>query len=112
MSRRYKTLSAAIDGTEAQFQAWVVDLAQAHGWRVWHCENYRPGPSSMAGAPDLFLVHPRRGALFRELKTATGRLSQAQKDWGDDLKAAGCDYGIWRPEHKGQIRLILEGRMR
>lgn len=111
MSRRYKTLQAAVDGSEADFQALVIDLAQTCGWRVWHTRDMTKCPISMIGAPDLLLLNGERGmCLFRELKTATGKLSPAQEAWGRDLKAAGCDWGVWRPEHWPQIRRILMGR--
>ncbi len=44
-----------------------------------------------AGVLDLFLPVPRFGCpgLWIEMKAATGRLSETQKDWVDYLKQAG-----------------------
>jgi hypothetical protein len=35
--------------------------------------------------------------LIRELKTARGKLSQAQEMWIGALAAAGVNVGVWRP---------------
>ena len=84
--------------TERQFQAWVIDVAKAHGWKVYHTYDSR---RSEPGFPDLVLVRDR--VLFRELKTDIGRISPAQKEWGDALTQAGADFEIWRPQDKKTI---------
>ena len=48
------------------------------------------------GWPDLVVIGPR-GALFRELKSATGTLSPAQFDVACRLADAGLDYDVWIP---------------
>ena len=112
MSRRYKTLSAAIDGTEAQFQKAVVEFAERHGWKVAHTPDQRRSPASMVGYPDLVLYPPEGRQvpiLFRELKTPTGRLNLKQRLWGRYLRSLDADWGVWRPDHWPQIRRILSG---
>ena len=78
--------------TEKQFQTQIVMVAKANGWIVYHTYDSR---RSEPGFPDLVLVRDR--VLFRELKTDTGRISQAQQEWGDVLTKAGADFAIWRP---------------
>ena len=75
--------------TERAFQARVLDLAKLYGWMVFHPYSSR---RSTAGFPDLVLA--RHGqVLFVELKTDTGQLSVAQRQWRDALPDARC----WRP---------------
>lgn len=66
---------------EHVLQQQVEALARFYGWRVYHTHRSDRSP---AGFPDLVLV---RGAhlIFAELKTRTGRLSPAQREWQDDL---------------------------
>lgn len=93
--------------TEAEWQGKVVDAARWGAWRVAH---FRPGLTAdgghrthvaydAAGFPDLVLVHDRRRmVLFRELKTATGRVTAAQKAWHEALELAGANVAVWRPK--------------
>ena len=78
--------------TEKQFQTKIVMVAKANGWIVYHTYDAR---RSAPGFPDLVLVRDR--VLYREIKTNTGRVSVAQKNWGDALTKAGADFAIWRP---------------
>ena len=77
---------------EKNFQAYIVSIAKNRGWRVYHTFNSR---RSEPGFPDLLLVRNR--ILYRELKTEKGRISPAQKAWGESLIEAGGDFKIWRP---------------
>jgi hypothetical protein len=61
----------------------------------------------VSGWPDLALCG-RRGLLFRELKTAAGRLSVTQRQWGDRLCAAGADWAVWRPADLISGRIACE----
>jgi hypothetical protein len=79
--------------TEKKLQDLVGRLARAHGWHVFHV-TWSPGTTP--GWPDCVLVHPGQGrTLFRELKTARGRLSTRQREWLDVLTRAGHDAGVW-----------------
>lgn len=97
--------------SERDWQALVIDTARLYGWRVAH---FRTSPTASggwatavaadgAGFPDLVLVHPRRGdVVFAELKTNTGRLSDAQREWHEALTIATVENAhvagvVWRP---------------
>lgn len=79
--------------TEKQFQSQVIAIAKQFGWAAYHTYDSR---RSEPGFPDLVLVKDR--VLFRELKTDTGRISEAQKLWESMLLKAGADFKIWRPK--------------
>ena len=70
---------------------------------------YHPHDSrrSVSGWPDLALCG-RRGLILRELKTATGRLSRAQRQWGERLTTAGADWAVWRPADLTSGRITRE----
>jgi hypothetical protein len=46
-----------------------------------------------------------RGIIWAELKIEAGRLSPIQEHWGNNIKANGGEYYVWRPS---QIGLIAE----
>jgi hypothetical protein len=48
------------------------------------------------GWPDVHLTGPG-GVLYRELKSADGRLTADQAQYLADLQAAGQDADVWRP---------------
>lgn len=93
--------------TEEQFQQQVIDLAKLHGYRlIYHTHNSR---RSAPGFPDLVLVSEHRcRALFRELKTDTGRLSPDQFDWITSMSLAKLDAGVWRPADLQSGRIVKE----
>jgi len=78
---------------EAGFQAAVIDLITYRQLWCFHLTDSRTAP---AGWLDLTILG-QGGILFRELKTATGRLSKAQKHVIGLLEAAGRDVKVWRP---------------
>lgn len=100
--------------TEAGFQQAVIDLAHLNGWLVAHFRPAQtragkwvtPVAADGAGFPDLVLVHDEH-VLFRELKTAKGRVSVAQMHWLDALELAGADVGVWRPGDWPEIEATL-----
>ena len=97
--------------SERVFQSHVVQLAQVLGWLVYHTHDSR---RSAPGFPDLVLVHVGQGrVLWRELKSARGRLSVPQREWLDSLEAAGEDAGVWRPEDwvSGVVEAELKGEL-
>lgn len=51
-----------------------------------------------AGVPDLFICHPSRDSygLFLEIKSSSGRLSQQQTVWFDELEARNYRVEIVR----------------
>lgn len=82
---------------EIEFQGIIVALAEALGWQTFHVLD---SIGSNPGWPDLVLARyegPRCRVLFRELKTAKGKLRPEQLAWGQRLMAAGLDWKVWRP---------------
>lgn len=98
--------------TEAEFQQAVTQLAEWHGLKWWHDADSR---RNKAGLPDLIIVGRQDpgeppAVLWRELKTATGRVSRAQQAWLDWLRLAGADAAVWRPADlaSGRVRREME----
>lgn len=80
--------------SERQLQDLVVQAAKYLGYLVYHTYDSR---RSAPGFPDLVMVHPAGGMLWRELKATKGRLTPEQEQWLTTLNAAGQDAGVWRP---------------
>lgn len=108
--------------TEKQFSQQVVDLARLLGWKV-----YRQWTSihSPKGFPDLTMVREDR-LVFAELKSEQGKLTEAQAEWLEALRATGIGRRIftgvatpsgsgkvevyeWRPHQIEEIAGILQG---
>jgi hypothetical protein len=93
----------------------VLDLARLFGLKVAH---FRPAKTDRGwrtavqgdgkGYPDLTIAGPG-GALFVELKSATGRPSREQQEWLAMLNRAGAGTAIWRPAdlRSGRIKQEL-----
>jgi hypothetical protein len=89
---------------EADFQAWVVDVAKRFGWKVWHVPapmratkaGTWVGAREAAGLPDLIMLHddPPR-LIFAEVKGTGGKLSDEQREF---LQAAGA-VAEWSRDH-------------
>ena len=97
--------------TEAEFMQQIVDTARWCGWTlIYHTHDSRRSP---AGFPDLVLARPHR-LIFAEVKTETGRVTQAQLAWIANLKTIELDTGgiveahIWRPRDFDQITATLQ----
>jgi hypothetical protein len=101
--------------SEAEFQRRVIKAAHALGWMVAH---FRPSMNRRgqwmtavsadgAGFPDLVLVHRASGDLiFAELKSESGKLTEAQTVWLDALGRGGLGRAFWwRPS---EIDAIIE----
>lgn len=93
--------------SEKQFQDAVITTAKSMGYTlIYHTYDSR---RSEPGFPDLILIHPGKGiTLWRELKSAKGRLSPAQKKWIEGARAAGNDIDVWRPADLASERIIRE----
>lgn len=91
---------------EAHLQGAVIDMCRLFGVAWYHAYSSR---RSVPGWPDLALCGSR-GFMLRELKTATGRLTTEQQQWGLTLRAAGVSWDTWRPAdlHSGRIQAELE----
>jgi hypothetical protein len=99
--------------TEHQYQRTVTALATACGWTWWHVSDSRRsaggrviGDASVAGLPDLLMVHPTRGVVFAELKRQDGKVRDSQRRAFDALAPAAlcaaltaCKVRVhlWRP---------------
>lgn len=95
--------------TEKQWTAWVAQTAAGFGWRRAHTWTSIRSPR---GWPDEQLCRPPR-LVIAELKTMTGKVSPAQQEWLDDLKACpGIECYLWRPCDEDDVIRILapEGR--
>lgn len=93
-------LTAVTSGTRRQ-----PGLCKVLGVLYFHVYDSR---RSMPGFPDLLLVGSG-GFAFRELKSDTGTLRPEQRQWRDALRAAGADWGLWKPCDlaSGRIRAEL-----
>jgi hypothetical protein len=94
--------------SEAQLQASIVEAARYLGYRHYHTTDSR---KSQPGFPDLVLVHRTTGrVIFAELKSETGRVTDAQQEWLTLLGKLHEVY-LWRPAHwqDGTVRSVLVG---
>lgn len=75
---------------EREFQSWVIDTAEALGWRVWHVampmrpiggQRFVPEKRGR-GLPDLVMMRESPpGLIFAEVKNETGTLSAEQREF-------------------------------
>lgn len=79
--------------SEKQLSQHVVNLAKQRGWLVARWPTWR-ATGTDAGAPDLLMVRGGK-VLLVELKSSSGRLSEAQQAW---LEAAGGRMVVWTAE--------------
>lgn len=101
------TLDAAM--TEADFQRQVIELAELHGWHVWHDNDPR---RNARGLPDLLLL---RGAtlLWVELKSERGRVRPEQQAFIERLKQVKyVSADVLRPSDWPEIVKVLTTRVR
>jgi hypothetical protein len=73
--------------------------------RLWHYHT-RMSRGSTAGYPDLHIIAPGRGHMFRELKRQDERTTMTQLVVLDMLHDLGLDVSVWRPADllSGHIR--------
>lgn len=71
----------------------VEQTARLNGWTYYHTFKSQ---HSVPGFPDYVFV---RGSdlFFAELKTETGKLTDAQRTWRDYIEGAGREWHCWRP---------------
>lgn len=101
--------------SEAALQAQIIELARLLNFRVAHFRAARtekgwrtPVAADGAGFPDLTLCKPGR-LIFVEVKSHRGRLSAAQREWIEALRAAGQEVYVWRPDDFDEIERVLRG---
>jgi hypothetical protein len=91
---------------DAQLFASKTGLAPMLGWRLTYHTLRSKG--SRSGFPDRVLVRDRLIAV--ELKTESGPVSDAQREWLDGLAAAHVEAYLWRPRDVEEIGRILGRR--
>lgn len=102
---------------ENEFSTLVRDVARLAGWRGYHTYDSR---RSNHGFPDWVFVRNGR-IVFAELKAENGRVSDAQREWLDELEKAegmtdphgyrgGVEVHLWRPSDWDAIVETLTGR--
>jgi len=96
-----RPLAAAM--SEAQLLATIRQACRTLGLPCYHTHDSR---RSEPGFPDLVIVGER--VIYRELKSARGRLSAEQRAWLDALAHAGQDADVWRPDDLYSGRIIRE----
>jgi len=93
----------ALETTEKEWQAQVVALARTLGWHgLYHVFDSR---RSASGFPDLVLVRER--VVYVELKSETGKVSPAQKQWIGWLLDAGAEVYVARPRDLEALGVVL-----
>ena len=89
---------------EKEWQTQVLGLAKIYGWAHYHTWT---SIKSVPGWPDLVLCRPPR-IIFAELKTETGKATEAQAWWLDLLsRCDGVEVALWRPQDLGRIDEVL-----
>lgn len=96
--------------TEGEFQDMLIGTSRkpglirmlggvvVHFRPAWTGRGYRtPIQGDGEGFPDLVILTRSHRVLYRELKSDTGRLSRAQREWLERLERCGQDVGVWRP---------------
>ncbi len=105
--------------SEKALQDSVIEAAHVYGYRVAHFRSVpvkrgtrvvweTPVQADGKGFPDLVLVGNGK-LIWIELKAATGRLSEEQKQWQEALEASGQEVHVFRPEDwlSGRIDEVL-----
>ncbi len=108
--------------SERTLQNRVVDRAKRRGWKVAHAGrgiaafDKAGNPifvTPMApGWPDLFLAHPKHGAMAIELKKEEGVVEPEQREWLELLNLCGIPAVVIRPSdlREGRVNAILGAR--
>ena len=100
--------------SEREFQREVTELLTLLSWRWCHFRTaigyhgrYQTPLDGYTGWVDIVAVKDRR-VVFIELKSAKGKVTPAQQEWLDALRAAGQEVYVWRPEDWPQMAEILQ----
>lgn len=95
------------DTPEGTLLDQVRSLAKRYGWQSYHTHDSR---RSEPGYPDLTLCDGT-SLLIYELKTNTGKPTEAQQTWLNLLAHTGkVECGIWRPGDLAVIHARLSRR--
>jgi hypothetical protein len=108
--------------SEAALQKSIVGRAKRRGWKVAHAgrgiaafdsEGNPVFVTAMSkGWPDLFLAHPKLGAMAIECKKEGGIVEPEQQEWLQLLNLCGIPSFVIRPSHlrDGRVNVILGSR--
>lgn len=85
-------------GPEARLSDAVRRLLAAHGIPCYSTETkgVRRSTGVSRGISDLILLPEGDSPWFIELKSPKGRLTEHQKTFAADVKAAGGKFMVWR----------------
>lgn len=98
--------------TEDELLAGVTDALTIGGWRWFHVRRSDKALTMGAtGWPDIFAIHPHRGAMALELKRAGGRLDPEQAVWIAWLNMAGIPARVVEPRDYDLILSVILGRV-
>jgi hypothetical protein len=89
-----------------ELQAKIIELGHMFGWTIAHFRSVKtarggyitPVAADGKGFPDLLLVHPSAGVIFREIKGQYEPMREDQIKWQQRLLEAGADHAVWRPK--------------
>jgi len=100
--------------SEDTFQNNFIDLARTLGYKVAH---FRPARTEKgwrtavsgdgAGFVDCVIAKPGR-TIFAELKSESGKLSEAQAAWILLLQSGGGEVYVWKPSDWNEMVRILQ----
>ena len=91
--------------SERDLTTQIRELAQLFHWRRYHTWLSTHSP---AGFPDEVLLRPPR-LILAELKSDTGSVSPAQREWLDELALIPhIEVCLWRPDMIDTIALYLQ----
>lgn len=106
--------------SEADVLDYVRDLAaRTHFWFSHFHDSRREvrpgvwvGDGDAAGFPDCVLVKPGavHPVIFAELKRETGRVTAAQADYLDRLRACGLPALVVRPSTRCELERLMTAR--
>jgi hypothetical protein len=115
--RRRRTAREALAAAmpEYAWQALVIDIARAHGWRVLHVRaagqegRWRtPVAADGRGFPDLLMCRHDR-LIAAELKQVGRYPTPEQRAWLKALALTGAEVYVWRPSDEAEVWLVLTG---
>ena len=106
---------------ERDFQRWVIEVARALGWQVYHVPAPMQWDSSgrgrgfvgardAAGLPDLILVGKTK-VIFAEVKGTKGKPSDKQVSFVDSvnaLRSRTVTAYLWWPGDEDEIEEVLK----
>ena len=106
-----------LDASERVFQDQVIQLAATAGWDAHHVRPGKYGNTfktdGLKGMPDLILIGQRgQGVIFAEIKSRTGKLSEAQERRIKQLLENGQEVHVWRPADMDRIVARLSTRLK